>query len=143
MTRNKQALLLGIIFFIGIMSWLRILSDSWKSAQTSSLNCVFPRHVFVGGSAYAFCEGPIPNGPISVAWDSHSYGRAGDIQNTNLRFDGTKCQTRTRCFRFPYKGLKPTPSDMGDRVTVWIERNGTEYSYSGTIGVKKDCFQVC
>jgi hypothetical protein len=142
---NKYWLSLALALTLIVSTSVLWVSQNTKIAQPGSLSCLYPQHVFVGATAYAWCEGPSSIGVAQVSPLTKNlmpvYGIAGRVRLSSKRVDGSRCPEHKTCFRFLYKGLHPTPKSHGDTVVVRLfGGNGMDYGFVGYIPVVKDQF---
>lgn len=101
------------------------------------ISCVFPPHIYVGGSQQMWCEASDSDGDkvdVNVKGDSHV--QASSTIPVNERWDSSPCPSGVKCYRTTLWGK----SQGTATITATVTANGKSAQVVGTFAVEADEF---
>lgn len=101
------------------------------------ISCVFPPHIFEGGSQFFWCEASDPDGDtISVTIEGDSHATVASTIPVNERWDKSPCPSGVSCYRSTLWGKTAGMAHIVAKVTA----NGKSSETKGEVEVVKDEF---
>jgi hypothetical protein len=101
------------------------------------ISCVFPPHIYVGGSQAMFCEASDSDGDaLSVNVVGDSFAHAASTVTVDVRWDGSGCPSGITCYRTTLWG-----DNVGwTHLTATVTANGASSTSVGDVQVVTDEF---
>jgi hypothetical protein len=101
------------------------------------ISCVYPPHIYVGGSQAMFCEASDSDGDaltLNIIGDSHL--QVSSVIPVNERWDGSSCPIGVQCYRATLWGKSAGTA----RIVATVTANGKEAKSEGSVSTEVDEF---